>query len=188
MLKLKIRRKRINNMATSKSPFKVYQNFLSAKACESIVDELGFYVPDTDEEGNPIKMFRHHEPSSVKIYSHFKQLIPQLEQYYDFSHRGTEDLTFEFIAEGCTPVPLCENSNYINKKWAFGPLLFFPISPPAVRARQQKTPYRGFVSTKTLVAGARSAYSISDRSTSLARDYTAIPVCPATLAADQPTI
>lgn len=105
-------------MATPKSPFKVYQNFLSAKACESIVDDLGFYDPDIDEEGNPIKMYRHHEPSRNIIYSHFKQLIPELEQYYNFSHRGTEDLTFEFMAQGCVTEPLCENSNYTSKKWA----------------------------------------------------------------------
>lgn len=105
-------------MATPKSPFRVYQQFLSAKACESIVDDLGFYMPDVSEDGTPIKMFRHHEESSNTIYSHFKQVIPELERYYGFEHRGTEQFTFEFIPEGCTTDPICENSNYINKKWA----------------------------------------------------------------------
>ncbi len=104
-------------MASAKSPFKIYQHFLSAKLCEIIVDATGFCTPDVDASGKPIKMFRHHEPSSNLIYSQFKHIIPKIEQYYDFNHRGTEDLTFEYISEGCTSQPLCENSTYIHQKW-----------------------------------------------------------------------
>ena len=104
-------------MATPKSPFKIYRNFLSPKFCEDVVDDLGFYTPDVDAEGRPIKMYRHHEPSSMLIYSRIKQIIPDVEEYYSVEHRGTEDITFEYIATGVKPEPICENSSYIRKKW-----------------------------------------------------------------------
>lgn len=104
-------------MATPKSPFKVYRNFLSPKHCEQIVNALGFYTPDTGTDGKPIKMFRHHEPSSNLIYSRIKQIIPEVEQYYGVQHRGTEDITFEYLAQGVRMDCICENSNYRAKKW-----------------------------------------------------------------------
>ena len=104
-------------MAISKSPFYVIRDFLSPKQCEIIVDDLGYYSPDFDKEGNPIKMMRHHQESEKLIYEKFKPLIPTLEKYYNFEHRGTEFITFEFYPEGHIPEPHCENSKWINKKW-----------------------------------------------------------------------
>jgi hypothetical protein len=104
-------------MATPKSPFYVIQNFLTPKQCEMIVDNLGYYSPDLDKDGNPIKMMRTHEDSEKIIYDKFKQLIPILEAYYKFKHRGTEPVTFEFHAEGITPEAICDNSKWVNKKW-----------------------------------------------------------------------
>lgn len=104
-------------MATPKSPFYVLRNFLTPKQCEIIVDDLGYYSPDVDKQGNPIKMMRHHEDSEKIIYGKFTSLIPTLEQYYDFKHRGTEFVTFEFLAEGVKSEAICDNSKWINKKW-----------------------------------------------------------------------
>jgi hypothetical protein len=104
-------------MATPKSPFYVVQNFISPKQCEMIVDDLGYYSPDLDPEGKPIKMMRHHEPSEKIIYEKFKSLIPKLEAYYDFEHRGTEHITFEYMAAGVKPEPVCDSSKWIKKKW-----------------------------------------------------------------------
>ena len=105
-------------MASPKSPFKVYENFISPKVCEQIVEDLGFYGADVDEKGHPIKMFRHDEKSNNLIYSRFQQIIPELQQYYGYNHRGTEVITFEYVPEECISEPLCENSNYVSKKWA----------------------------------------------------------------------
>ena len=104
-------------MATPKSPFYVVQNFLTPKQCEIIVDNLGYYSPDLDHEGTPIKMMRNHEESEKIVYDKFKTLIPTLEKYYNFEHRGTELMTFEFITEGVVPEAVCDNSKWINKKW-----------------------------------------------------------------------
>jgi len=104
-------------MATPKSPFYVVQNFLSAKQCEIIVDNLGYYSPDTDKDGIPLKMMRNHEESEKKVYGKFKQIIPSLEKYYGFQHRGTEPMTFEFHSEGVKPEAVCDNSKWVKKKW-----------------------------------------------------------------------
>jgi len=104
-------------MAVPKSPFYVVQDFLTPKQCEIIVDNLGYYSPDLNKEGKPIKMMRHHADSEKIIYNKFKSLIPDFEKYYNFEHRGTEPVTFEFIAEGVEPEAICDSSKWIKKKW-----------------------------------------------------------------------
>ena len=104
-------------MATPKTPFIVVQNFISPKQCEIIVDELGFYAPDKDVEGNPIKMMRGNEEGEQIIYEKFQRMIPILEKYYGFEHRGTEHMTFEFTAAGVEPEAVCDNAKWVNKKW-----------------------------------------------------------------------
>ena len=104
-------------MATPKSPFVVIQNFISPKVCENIIYKTGIFSPDVDPEGKPLLMVRHNESAEDIIYSQFEQLIPDLEQYYDFSHTGTEQVQFEFYPEDYTADCRCENSKYITKKW-----------------------------------------------------------------------
>lgn len=104
-------------MAVAKSPFLVVRGFLSPKICEGIVDSLGLYNPDLNPEGDPIKMIRSHQESEELIYDRFSEMIPKIEEYYQFNHRGTESVMFEFYAEGTVSEPQCENSNWIKKKW-----------------------------------------------------------------------
>ena len=105
-------------MALPKSPFIVHRDFLSPKICEDIVCALGFYTPDFNKEGKPIKMVREHEDAESIIFEKFQLIIPTLEQYYGFNHRGTEPISFEYYAEGVESQPQSENSNMVNKKWA----------------------------------------------------------------------
>jgi len=104
-------------MATPRTPFVVVQNFISPKQCEIIVDDLGYYEPDKDTEGTPIKMMRGHEASEAVVYSKFKAMIPTLEQYYGFEHRGTEHVSFEFLSAGVEPEAVCDNAKWVNKTW-----------------------------------------------------------------------
>jgi hypothetical protein len=104
-------------MATPKSPFYVVQDFLTPKQCEMIVDALGYYESDVDKKGKPIKMMRHHSDAEKIVYGKFQTLIPTLEKYYDFVHRGTEIVTFEYHAEGVEPEAVSDNSKWVNKKW-----------------------------------------------------------------------
>lgn len=105
-------------MITPKSPFFVMQDLLSPKVCEQIIDKVGFYAPDHDENDNPIAMSKTHESSQELVYYPFMETVSSLEEYYGFKHNGTETMQFEFMAEGVEPIPHCENSKYIEKKWA----------------------------------------------------------------------
>lgn len=104
-------------MATPKSPFYIVRNFLSAKQCEQIVQNLGFMNPDEDVDGNPLKMIRHNEFSESVIYDRFQPIIPDLEKYYDMIHRGTEVVTFEMYPETTINEPTCEACKYLHRKW-----------------------------------------------------------------------
>ena len=104
-------------MASPKSPFMVFQEFLSPKSCEDIVIDLNFYTPNYDAEGDPTMLMRAHEQSEHIIYTKFQSLIPKIEEYYGFEHRGTESVMFEYYAEDTKPILHCENSDWIRKKW-----------------------------------------------------------------------
>lgn len=105
-------------MAIPKSPFLVFEEFLSAKQCEKIVDSLGFYSPDLDIGGDPIKMVRNHEASQELIFHRLQEILPFISTYYGIGYKGTEQMFFEYFPEGCSGSPhQCENSNYLRKKW-----------------------------------------------------------------------
>lgn len=104
-------------MATPKSPFYIVENFLTPLLCEKIVDDLDFYHPDTDPDGNPIKMYRYKESAETLIFDRLKPIVPKIFEYYQSDYKATETIQFEYFAAGVEPEPLCENSNYVRKKW-----------------------------------------------------------------------
>jgi len=110
-------------MKQIKSPFLVYQEFLSALLCEEIVDSLDLSIPNEDVEGNPLKMVMHHERLEDIIYHKFLDKIPNINNHYDVEHNGTTEIDFEWIPQGCNQGdPVCENSRLMNvkgrNKWA----------------------------------------------------------------------
>jgi len=104
-------------MTKPKSPFMVYRHLLSPKICETIVNNLEFYYPDVDINDKPIKMYRSNEHAQSLVWDRYEPLIDEIAKYYDFSYRGTEQMMFEYLAQGTRPDPICENSNYLKKKW-----------------------------------------------------------------------
>ena len=101
-----------------RSPFLIYENFLSPKLCEKIVDDLDFLSPDVDEEDNPIKTYKFSERNEQLIFERFQHIIPEIMKYYETDYRGTTQIIFEYLAEGSNVTePICENSAYIRKKW-----------------------------------------------------------------------
>lgn len=104
-------------MAYARSPFYVVEGFLSPKKCEQIVDLLGFYSPDVDAEGNPIKMYRYKDEPEEIIYHQLQTRVPEIMAYYGAEYQGTENIQFEYFAAGITPEPICENSDYLKQKW-----------------------------------------------------------------------
>lgn len=102
----------------NKSPFLVKQEFMSPLLCEDIVDTLDLTVPDTDVEDHPLRTIRMHDRAEMMVFNYIEQIIPELEQHYDITYRGTEQMIFEWYAEECKGYePHCENSNYVRKQW-----------------------------------------------------------------------
>jgi len=100
-----------------KSPFLIHQEFLSPLLCEEILDLMNITVPDVDFEGNPQPSFRHNKAAEKIVFERFKGLIPTIEDYYRIEYRATEKMFFEWYSEGSSGRPLCDSSEYINKKW-----------------------------------------------------------------------
>lgn len=105
-------------MTQPKSPFLVFQNFLSPKLCEQIVDDLDLFTPDEDHQGNPLPVFKHHNQSEELLFDHYEPFVDQIMQYYQTEgYRGTEQMQFEFYAPGTQGEVHCEGSDFLNRKW-----------------------------------------------------------------------
>jgi hypothetical protein len=106
-------------MASPKSPFLVYREFLSPKLCEQIIYNLNIYSPDVDKEGKPLRVLRTHEKSEELIFDRFQTTMPLMQDHYKYDHQGTELVSFEYYAEGVESKHQCENSVWTKaKKWA----------------------------------------------------------------------
>lgn len=100
-----------------KSPFTVIDNFISPLLCEEIIDEVGFPTPILDMEGLPIYSHCHDEKYEQIVFNFIQKAIPNFETYYNFSHKGTTRLIFEWIPENAFVPIHAENSEYINNAW-----------------------------------------------------------------------
>lgn len=107
-------------MGNKKSPFLVYQDFLSPKACQEILDMVKIGAPNLDADGFPTKLERFHTQAEEKLFSKFKDLVPEIEEHYGLTYKGTEHIVFQHFPEGIKGLaekPHCENSHYSRKKW-----------------------------------------------------------------------
>lgn len=106
---------------TVKSPFLVYQNFVSPKICDELLSQIEVTAPNRDQDGNPTKMERYCDTAEDIIFTKLQPLIPEIEAHYDFVYRGTEKVVFQYYPEGmkgnCAEPPHAENSQYMRKKW-----------------------------------------------------------------------
>lgn len=100
-----------------KSPFVVYQEFLSPLMCEEVVDLMDVTVPDVDNYGEPQPSLRHCDKAEEIIFSRFSQLFNGIEKYYNVDYRGTEKMQFEWYPQGSKGKLLCDSSEFMNKKW-----------------------------------------------------------------------
>lgn len=105
-------------MSNSKSPFFVVEDFLSPKVSDQVVDALNIQDPDTDPDDRPIKSVRFSHHCESIVFDRLEDIKEQVEQHFNFEWKGTEEMTFEFIPEGCVDAgtPVCGNSVY-HGKW-----------------------------------------------------------------------
>lgn len=104
---------------TYKSPFLVYQHFLSVEECLRVSDATRM-EPDKDAEGAPQAMSRSHEPSEQLIFERFKALIPHIEEHYGIEYKATETMQFQQFPDTkgkLAELPHCDNAQYKRKKW-----------------------------------------------------------------------
>lgn len=104
-----------------KSPFKIYQEFLSPLQCENIIDALSLTYPDEDQDGNFIPWTTlRNDLSEEQIFDKIRNsnIISELEQYYGFNYRGSKEMLFEWYPAGTEGTFVCENSKRVNDKWA----------------------------------------------------------------------
>lgn len=101
-----------------KSPFFVVEEFLSPLMCEMIVDECSFYVPDTDKDGFNVKTIKTNHNAESIIYERLSSIIPTIEEYYNFTYKGTEPIQFEWYPVGSNSNPISENSAFLRGKWS----------------------------------------------------------------------
>ncbi len=107
-------------MNNTKSPFLVYQDFVSPKVCDQICNNVLTGPVDTDPQGYPSKMEGTSDEFQSIIYSKLTEIIPQIEKHYGIEYDGTEEMVFQRFDEGMQGLgedPKCHNSLYLRKKW-----------------------------------------------------------------------
>lgn len=85
--------------------------------CENVVDSLDFFQPNLNKDGNPVKMFKHSDEFEKVLFERFKTLIPEIETHYEIQYKGTEKMSFDWYPTGTKVDLLCDNSQYLRKKW-----------------------------------------------------------------------
>lgn len=100
-----------------KSPFYVVEEFVSPLLCEELLDRIDFLYPNEDKDGFYVKTTQGCESAEAIVYERILALTPKLEQYYNIKYKGTERILFEWFTQGCRGDVVCENAQYLRKKW-----------------------------------------------------------------------
>jgi hypothetical protein len=103
-----------------KSPFLIYQDFISPKMCDQILANITIADVDRDASGYPLKSERFNTKIEVPLVDKFVDIVPHLESHYDLKYKGIEHLVFQHFPEGLNGLPEqphCENSQFVRKKW-----------------------------------------------------------------------
>jgi len=101
----------------NKCPFFIVNNFLSPLECEDIVNRSYFEFPNTDK-GVPVKSVTQNVLTQNRILPYLEDLIPALEDYFEFEHGGILPFNIECYPRGCKQEGLrAENSLKRDGKW-----------------------------------------------------------------------
>ena len=100
-----------------KSPFVIYQEFLSPLMCEETIDLMDVTAPDTDKDGKPLSSFRHNNTAEKFIFDRLQKTFNTIQKHYNVEYRGTEKMWFEWYPQGSKGKLMCDNSEYIHRQW-----------------------------------------------------------------------
>ena len=100
-----------------KSPFLIFQNFISPLACENMILSLNTTTPDYDPQGRGIPSIRHNQKSEQIVFERTQEALPLIESHYDIKYRAFERPTFEWYVENIDEKWRCGNSEHVRNKW-----------------------------------------------------------------------
>jgi hypothetical protein len=106
-------------MSASKSPFMVFQHLITPEKCAQIAKDV-HVQPVVDEEGVSQPVARRHPVRGQEVFNYLKPHLPDIQKYYGFEYRGTEDPVFQQFSTTngkLAEEPHCENAVYKRKKW-----------------------------------------------------------------------
>lgn len=85
--------------------------------CEEIVDQLGFFMPDTDKEGHNIPSVKSDADYEAYLFGEYQRVKDTIAAYFDRDHRATAEFQFEWYPEGSKGTQHAENSERAVGKW-----------------------------------------------------------------------
>lgn len=103
-----------------KSPFLVFEEFLSPLQCEDIIIGNNNTYPNLDKYNKVQPLFSGNKLAESRIIPIIEDdVIPVMEQHYGVEVKGVKQFIMEWYAAGYegTNQPRCENSIFINGKW-----------------------------------------------------------------------
>lgn len=105
-----------------KSPFLVFEQFISPAKCEKLIAELGINTPSLNEAEKPLKHERilRDGEHALLLKGLMEAQKDRIERRYEGTYTGIEapvfQQYFENAADPCE-VHGCENAKYLRKKW-----------------------------------------------------------------------
>ena len=105
-------------MTDTHSPFFVIQDFISPLMCETLVDNLNCYEPDTDKNDHPISSSVHHDKNEGITYNALQDHIDAIRDHFRVDYRGMEKINFEWYPHACEQADVrCENAVCVRNTW-----------------------------------------------------------------------
>lgn len=102
---------------SSKSPFLVLKELVSPLQAEDMVARLNHTIPNTDQKGHPTVTFKGNRLSESRVAATFNQLLPVIEEYYEFQTKTLTPFTFEWYPAGYSgQPPTSEGCQLISKR------------------------------------------------------------------------
>ena len=102
-----------------KSPFLVYEEFLSPLECEQIIEGNNNTYPNYDRDGKILPLYFGNVLAEVRITPRIvEQVIPDIESHFGVEVQGIKKFTMEWYATGYSGgKPRCENSIMTDRGW-----------------------------------------------------------------------
>ncbi len=100
-----------------KSPFLVLKDLVSPLQAEDMVARLKHTVPNINQRGDPTVTFKGNKLSESRTLTTFNQLVPAIEDYYEFETKTLTPFTFEWYPTGyVSQKATTEGSQFISKR------------------------------------------------------------------------